>query len=811
MWKNMLKTAFRGLLRRKGHALINITGLATGMAACLLIFAWVQHETGFDRHHRNAGRTYRMASSLNFAGKQSRVATMPAPLAATLRAEFPEVEAAVRFRPFDAGFVRAGQRLFKEERFVYADPGLFEIFTIPLEKGQAASALREPGSLILSRRTADRLFPGTDPVGQTVTLENNAVCEVTGVYTDFPDASHFHFDAMLSMAGLEESRDTHWLTDNFYTYLLLRTGADPARVEARFPELIRSRFSPVTERLMGKSYTQMESEGQIRIRYWLQPLGSIHLDSDLRNEFEPNGSRQRVWVFSCIAVFILIIAAVNFINLTIALASVRTREAGIRKTAGAGRGSLIRQFLCESILLSLLALSLALLLAHSVLPAFNRMADREMSLSLAGNAGLWGTLAVMVLAAGLLAGLYPALLFSASNPVRILKGDYRLPGGRNGLRRLLVVFQFATASVLITGTVVVYRQLEYIHSKPLGFGRQQVLVVEDTQRLGERAEVFRQEVLKNPGFLSGSVAGVLPLPTNQTYNGVLFPDLRQHENATNIMAQWSVDPDYLDTLQIKLASGRNFSRERPADRQAVLINESAARVIGWKEPAGHLIGVPRPRQLPKIVLDSYTVIGVVKDFHFESLRDAIRPLVIFNRPVPERVVFRLDTARLPESLGWLDQVWRRLAPGQRLNYSFLDSQFAAAYRTDQNFGRLIGIFAALAVGVGCLGLLGLASFLTRQRTKEIGIRRVLGASTGQSLLLLGREYLVLVLVANLLAGPLAWWLMSRWLSNFTYRIEPGLLPFAAALLATGILTAATVIQAAWHTARLNPADSLRTE
>ena len=627
MLKNYLKTAWRNVARHKGYSFINILGLAVGLACCLLITLFVKHELSYDRYNQKADRIFRVTEFARFAGQEANIGTVPAPLAAACLQEFPEVEATVRFREQGNIIVQHGERSYTESRLMFADSSIFQVFTLPLRRGNPQTALAEPRTIVLSETAARKYFGVVDPIGRLLRLDNREDYRISGVFRDIPANSHFRFDMIASLESLEESRQTHWIYNNFFTYLLLRPGSDPVALQAKFPDFIRKYLGPWISQNLGRSIDELFASG-VRLEFYLQPLPDIHLHSQLKTEINVNGDIRVIYLFSAIALLILAIAAINFINLATARSAGRSREAGIRKVLGSERRQLVRQFLADSLLLSALAILLALLLTAIALPWFNKLTAKEIDLAGAGIGFVAASALLMTLLVGLLAGFYPAWKLAGARPAEVLKGKLAsgVRGGR--LRAVLVVFQFAISMILIIGTLVVFRQLHFIQNKNLGFDKDQVLVLQNAYLLEKQTVTFKNEMLKHPAFVSATVSGYLPVPPSDSYNVSLFPKGNVIGSRAVNAQNWTVDSDYIKTMGMKIAAGRDFAKDAPADDTAVIINQAAARQFGWQEPLGQQISFPPLDSNLKTFTDR-TVIGVIEDFHFESLRSPIGPLVMF--------------------------------------------------------------------------------------------------------------------------------------------------------------------------------------
>jgi putative ABC transport system permease protein len=803
---NYLKIAARKIRRQKGYAIINIAGLAVGMACCLLIFLFVRNELSYDAYNKNADRIFRIATFFEYGGRGSFVSTAPPSMAPAVARELPGVEDTVRFRDKGSMIVRFGEKSFRERRFVYADPSLFSVFTIPLIQGDPATALVGPKSIVISESTARKYFGDANPVGKLLRVDDREDYQVTGVCGDIPSASHFHFDLIASLATLEESRDPHWGNSNFQTYLLLREDAEVKGLEAGCLTLARKYLGPEIQAMTNASLDSLLASGAAKVRYTLQPLKEIHLTSKTLTEFEPNGSTEVVYIFSAIALFVLLIAGFNFVNLSTARSAGRAREAGLRKVLGSERSQLVRQFLVESILTSSAAMAIGLVLASLALPWFNNLAGKDMSLLGTGGWVLAGSAAAVALMTGLLAGAYPALLISRATPALILKGKLAAGAGSGRLRGALVVLQFTISVVLLVGTAVVAKQLRYIQNRDLGYRKEQVLILNNAYLLGSQAEAFKDDMLKNSSVLSASISGFLPVPSSRDF-GTVFPKGEVLDERSTPMQKFQVDHDYIRTLGMKITAGRDFSRDFSTDSSATVINRAAARQFGWPDPVGKEITIP----ITMTETLDFRVIGVVEDFNYDSLKSAVGPLVMVLGRNTDNISFRFEAGKAGEAVRLLRDEWNRLAPGQPFEYSFLDERFSAVYESEEKLGVIFGILAGLAIFVACLGLLGLASYLAEQRTKEIGIRKVLGASAVEVIGLLLKEFAKWIVAANLIAWPLAYFAMRKWLEGFAFRTGIGIGVFLLSGLTVLAIALLSVGYQAVRAALANPVDSLHYE
>lgn len=805
---NYTKTALRNLFKHKGYSSINIMGLAIGMAACLLIILYVNHELSYDSFNRDADRIYRICFSGNMGGRDFDLCMAPAPMADVVLETYPEIEAAVRFHSQGSMIVQYGDNSFKEDRIVFADASFFDLFSIPLLKGNPQTALKEPHTLVLSQKTAEKYFRDVDPIGKILNLDNRTDFKVTGVFEEIPDNSHFHYDILLSMESHEDSKNQIWLSMNYPTYIRLREGAEYKILDAKFDELIQKYAIPQMSAFMGTSKDKSAGDVGILAEYFLQPLRSIHLHSDLLGELEPTSDVKYVYIFLAIALFIIIIAAINFTNLSTARSAGRAKEVGIRKVLGSLRKQLINQFLMESMVLSILSMIAALILVSLTLPFFNSLSGKALGMEdLGQNSMIFLVLAITIIS-GFLAGGYPAFLISGFRPVNVLKGRIRTGVKAGWFRSGLVVFQFTASTILIIGTFIVYYQLHFIQNKKLGYDKEQVVILNDTYLLWRQVETFKNTMLAYPEIVSGTVTNYLPITPSERNNTGVFPDGDKKSRRASPMQNWIVDRDYIRTMGMNIVEGRDFSKDHPTDVEAAIINQAMAKHFGWERPLEHTVGRGTSIQGG---FELYRVIGVVEDFHYDSLRENIGPLMMFLGRSTGSISFRIKTDDVAKTIGLIEKKWREFLPNAPFSYTFMDDRFAAMYQSEQRVGKIFGMFATLAVLIGCLGLFGLAAFTAEQRTKEIGIRKVLGATAPGIVRLLIREFLILIAVANVIAWPVAYFVMNRWLRDFAYRTSMGVWIFIVAGVLTLFIAMLTVIFQATKAALMNPIDSLRYE
>jgi putative ABC transport system permease protein len=807
MFKNYLKIAFRNLWKNKGFSAINIFGLASGLAICLLILFYVNNELGYDQYNTKADRIYRIDGDLQFGGNHFVLAQVPDPMGAALKQDFPQVEQYVRFRGHGGIMVKKGNQNIEEDKVIYTDSTLFSVFTLPMIQGDPTTALTQPNSVVITESTAQKYFNSTDVVGKTLTIGDTGNYKITGVIKDVPKQSHFHYDFFISIYGqLSPYEINQWTSNNFNTYIVLKKGTDPKALSRQLNGFVMRYVAPVFQS-MNITPEQFAKQGNY-LHYTLTPLQKIHLYSNKTGELEANGNIQYVYIFSLIAFFILLIACVNFMNLSTARSANRAKEVGVRKVLGSMRKYLISQFLSESILISFISLILALVIAALLLPYFNQLSGKDMTLDLFLRPWLLPAAVLLMIVVGLIAGSYPAFYLSSFKPVQVLKGKLAKGFKSSWLRSGLVVFQFCISIILVIGTLVIYRQLHYIQNKDIGFNRSHVLIIKNTDVLGKQAKVFADEVKKLNGVENATMSGYLPTAGWRS-DSPLFPDANADIKSAVSTQIWKVDENYIPTLGMKMAKGRNFSADFPTDSSAIIINEAAAKLFGFTDPLNRPLYYMN--DFPKKDLTKYHIIGVVKNFNFNTLREEVTPLCFLYQPQNGSVAFRIHSANIPNLVSMIQDKFKSLAPEQPFSYSFMDDDFNKIYSNEQRMGGISITFSVLAILIACLGLLGLITFAAEQRAKEIGVRKVLGANAGDIVSMLSKDFLKLVLVASLIAIPIAWLAMNKWLQGFAYRIDISWWILAIASLLAVLIALATIFYQAIKAAVANPVDSLRSE
>jgi putative ABC transport system permease protein len=807
MINNFFKIAIRNLVKNKIFSFINIFGLAMGLACCMFIALYVYNELAYDRYPEKADQMYRVEINATGNGTVETYPNVDIAVGEGMKNAFPEVQSYTRLLNSREIFVKQGPIQFKEKNLAYVDSNFMQLFSIPLIEGNIKTALKEPNSIVLTKAFAKKYFGNEEPLGKSL-IEGITTFKVTGMIDKVPNNSHFHFDAFMSMSTRGFTQQT-WSNIGFYTYLVLNVGANPKKLEAKFPELVRKYVVPEIVHDMGVSLAEAQKSVNT-FRFFLQPLTRIHLYSNTKYELEANGDIKYVYTFSALAVFIMLLACVNFINLSTAGSAKRAREVGIRKVMGSEKKQLVLQFLVESILLAYCAILFALIIVYALMPYFNQLAGKQVRFDFFFSYQSIIAILLLGLLVGILAGIYPAFFLSSFNTIRVLKGaSSTTTNHKSILRSGLVVFQFAVSTGLIIATIIVYQQLHYMQDKRLGYDKEQVLYLQDAYVLGDRnvQTAFKQTLLKDNRIVNASIG--TNVPGNPDMDGTqIYPkDKKSNENDAEIHADiFHIDYDYISTLGIHMSAGRNFSKDFPTDSFAIIINEAAVRDLGW--------GNQNP--LNKTIVTSgqhaYTVIGVVSDFHYVSVKQKIAPLMMRLGTVYRTgLIVKIKTADTRSLLADLKKQWDVFNPGAPFAYYFLDDQFASLYASEQKTGQIFTSFAVVAIIIACLGLFGLATYITQQRSKEIGIRKIFGASVRDVLVLVSKEFLLLVFLAFVIAVPVAWWGMHAWLRDFAYRINIGWWVFLTAGMTVLIIAVLTVSFQAIKAAIANPVKSLRTE
>jgi putative ABC transport system permease protein len=817
MFKNYFKIAWRNLAKEKMYSLIKIGGFALGIAACLLIALFISDELSYDRDFRNVDRIYRVLSVDKEYGKN---VYLQAPFSNVLKEDFPEVEQVGRLNRtelFGAGSneIRRSDKNMNthEEGFAYADQSLLELLNLPMVYGNQAHALDEPNTIVISKRIADKYFPNQDPVGKTFIINNNLPFRVgtainnnfskpyrIGGVIEFPERSHFQYDFLLTLKGVEfwPGEQNAWYANNYHTYVKLRPGTNVSSLEAKLSVINKKYIIPQALQFGLKDAEKLLK----RYNYKLQPLSDIYLNSEGIKDNLNHGDIRFVWLFGIIAGFILIIASINFINLSTAKSANRAKEVGLRKTVGSNKANLISQFLTESVLYSVLSFVLGIALADVFLPYFNTLSAKSLLIPWAAWWWLIPLLIISSVIVGISAGLYPAFYLSSFQPVSVLKGSLSSGSKRYTLRSALVISQFTISIILIIGTLIIYSQFGYILNKKLGFDKDQVVLLHGANTMGNQVTSLKNELLKLADVKSVSIGDYLPISGTKR-NGNSFWNERKRSMDPPAYGQfWQIDHDYINTMGMRIVKGRNFSIDMPTDSKVAIINQTLANQLGLTDPIGKRIMNGN---------QTFTVIGIVEDFNYESLKQEIGGMCLVLGNSPNIVSVKVNTSDMSRTIHTITGVWNRFSPNQPIRYTFLDESFARMYADVQRMGKIFSTFALLAVIIACMGLFALSSFMIVQRTKEIGIRKVLGASISSVVSILSKDFLMLVAVSNIIAWPVAYYFMNKWLQDFAYRIQISWWMFVLAGSLTLLIALVTVSWQAIKVATANPVEALRYE
>ena len=782
-------------------------GLAVGLATCLMILLYVLDELNYDKFNTKADRIYRLNNEIRFGQNYGLSAQNPALMGPEIVKEFPQVEQYTRLRWHGGFLVKKGENNVQENSIAYADSTLFEVFSLPVIDGNAKTALTEPHSMVITESIARKYFNRTEVVGKTLTINNKDIYKITAVIKDIPRQSHFQFDFFLPFIENPDSRSDDWLSENYNTYILLRKAEKPGALTTQINAMNDRFIGPELQNVIHLSLADFKKGGGF-VKISTVPLLDIHLHSNINGELYPNGSIQFVYIFSSIAVFILLIACINFMNLATASSANRAREVGVRKVLGSLQSNLIGQFLTESLLISFIALVLAIGFACLILPYFNQLAQKQIQISALFQPAMLLSLLALMFVVGILAGSYPAFVLSAYKPVEVLKGSFTSGFKGSWLKNSLVVFQFVISIFLIASTIVIYSQLGYIRNRDIGFNRKQILVINGTGSLGNRVDAFKEDLLHLKGVQAITASGYLP--TNFVRNNnAFFTSPTFEQNSSVSMQDWGVDEHYIPTLGIQLELGRNFSSQFPTDSGAVIINEAAARLMGNKNLFNKPIYQFADIKTKKVQV--YHIIGVMKNFNFSTLRDAVTPLGLFLRKDEWSILVRYNASDAARVVNEIRIKWRSFVPAEPFDYTFMDDQFNELYNGEKQTGQIFITFAILAILIASLGLLGLVTYAAAQRTREIGIRKVLGATVAGIVAMITKDFLKLVLLASLIAFPFIWLAMNKWLQGFAYRIGISWWIFLTAAFVALLIALLTVSYQSIRAALTNPVKSLRSE
>ncbi|MCB2220735.1 MAG: ABC transporter permease [Bacteroidetes bacterium] len=808
MLTKLFNYSIRALKKQKTYVLINILGLAIGLACSLIIILFINYELSFDQFNVNKDRLYRVILNGKIGGQEVTVTSTASPIGPAMHDEFPEVENFLRMNSWGETIIRHNDDRFIEDFFMEADSSFFEFFSIPLLQGNIKTVLNEPHTAVLSESTANKIFGEVNPVNQLLSIGNDTTYyKITGIYADIPETSHFKANAIGSFMTNRRANDNQWLANSFSTYVLLYPNTDPGTVDDRFASLIEKHVGPEIVRFIGISIQEFLAQGN-KYNYFLQKLTDIHLDPSIEQDFKPANDPKYLWIFGSIAVLIIIIASINFMNLSTAQAGKRAKEVGIKKVSGSTRGLLIAQFLIETIILSLLALLLTIFITQMSLPYFNKLLGIHLSMGYFSN---WFTIPALIIGAtiiGLIAGSYPAFYLSAFNPYMVLKG--MRVGNRKGfkLRSVLVVLQFSISIILIVGTLIMFRQINFMLNKDLGFDKEHVLVLREASTLGKKVNSFKDEINQIPGVLSVAASTAVPGHNNNN-NGYMVKG--RPEDSFLLQTNW-VDYDYLETYGLELASGRFFDKKFATDKEACVVNENAVHHYSFDDPFS--VRFLNPPDDENEEMKYMPIIGVVHDFHFESLKSDIAPHIMRFKNEDNNwgyISIKLSPNAGSETIEAIERTWESFANNDPMQYFFMDKDFDRLYKEEQQNGQLAIVFSILAIFIASLGLYGLTSFTVQQRTKEIGVRKTFGASLNNLWFLVSKEIMILVLISTAIAWPLIYWVADNWLQNYHYRIHLRVIDFLTGFIIALIIALATTSYRTIKTALVNPSESLRYE
>jgi putative ABC transport system permease protein len=812
MFRNFIKIALRNIIKHKSYVFINVLGLSIGIACSILIVLFVLQELSYDKFNNKFKRIYRVYLSGKIGPSEVEGAWTAPPTAAAFVQEFPEVEDAVRMDNWGEVVVKYEDKSFIEKHFMLADSSFFNIFSIPLIQGDPSTALAKPYTVVITRETAQKYFGNEDPVGKMIRVNTDtSYFTITGVIDKVPVNAHFEFDLLASFLTHRRANDDFWLSNSFYTYLLLKEGSSEEELEEKIPAVLEKYIGPQLQEAIGITLEEFAAAGN-RYGLYLQPLADIHLNPDIEHGLKPSNDKKYIYIFSMIAFLIILLATINYMNLSTAQSANRSREVGLRKVVGSTRKSLVIQFLVESVVLTVISLILAVILVEYFLPYFNKYINLQLSIYYFNNWYIIPGLLLITVLIGILAGIYPSLFMATFRPVQILSGKLK-QGAKSGiLRSILVIAQFFISILIILCTIIIYRQINYMLNKDLGFRKEQLLVLRRADAIGkEKINVFKQEIKKYPGVINATNSTAVPgYPNN---NSAFLVEGWSPDKTVGMQVNW-IDYDYFDTYELKLKeeAGRIFSEEFATDTAAAIINESAVRQFGLEKPLEIRFMQPTDRPEKFIYLQ---VIGIVKNFHYQSLHEDIYPHVFLHKP--ERwdwggyITIRISPDNMNETIKHIEDTWDKFTSNDPIQYFFLDEEFNNIYQEEKRTSKLSLGFAILAIFIACLGLYGLTSFAAEKKTREIGIRKVMGASITEIIVLFIREIAGLILVSTLIAWPLAFFIMKNWLQNFYYRIDLSFIEFLLAFLIALAIAFLTVSYTVYTAAIKNPAKALQYE
>ena len=803
MIRNYLKTGWRNIIKNRGTFAVNIIGLAVGIASVIMILLYVSSELSYDRFNEKADRIARVVFRANINGEEMKEAVVMAPVAETLKKDLPEIADATRLAKSFNNRVEYNGTYYGQSSMGYVDPNFFNVFTLPITSGNQNTPLDKPNTAVISETLAKNIFGNTDPVGKTLRITNrDEDYTVSAVMKDIPENSHFHFDILASTLGYANASKTSWMQSDFFTYLVLKDEKDLAKVEAKLPEITKKYMGPQMIDEIGMSYEEFQQDNDLGL--FLQPLTDIHLHSDFSDAttLEQGGDIKYIYIFSIVAIFMLVIACINFMNLATASASKRSKEVGIRKVLGSNKKQLIYQFLAEAFISTVLASILAIIIFAISLPGFNQLAGKSLEFTSLLNPSYILSLITLIFVITILAGGYPAFYLSSFNPLNALKSKFSGSGKNSGIRGGLVVFQFVISAGLILATLVVNQQMNYIQNKDIGYEKDQLLVVRNTYLLEKNEDNFIEEIKSDPRVENVTHSAFVPAGESDNEVGGIF----QNGEFLRRMFFYNVDENYIPTMGMELLAGRNFSKNYGDESNNVIINERAAEALGFGKDA---VGKTIQRDTDEGLRDIH-VIGIIKNFNWKSLHQEIEPLILKMNPYGG-VIIRSKTADMSGIIQNLNTDWNSYNPKEALNYSVLDESYKHTYLKERKMGTILTLFTFLTIIVACLGLFGLVTFTAEQRFKEIGIRKVLGSSVAQIVALLSKDFIKLVGFSFLIAFPISYYLMNKWLQDFAYRIEIKWWLFLLAAIITLGIAFVTIGIKSFKAASMNPIKSIKTE
>jgi len=808
MISNFLKIAIRNLLRHKTYILINISGLAIGLACSIMIILFVAYELSYDRFNEKKDNIYRLILNGKFGDAELNGAYTAAPTAAAFLEDFPEVIDAARLDRWAEVVIKYDDKSFVEKDMILVDSSFFNIFSFDLIQGNENDVLNAPYKLVLTESTAKRYFGDRDPVGKQLRINSDTTYyTITGILKDPPENCHFNFTMAGSFLSHSRALDDFWLSNSFNTYILLEDGTSADKLETKIPALLEKYVGPQLKKFLGISTKEFTEAGN-QYGLYLQPLTDIHLNNEIDHSLKPTNDKKYIYIFSVIAVLVIVIAAINYMNLSTARSAGRSKEVGIRKVVGSSKGNLVRQFLFESVIMSFLALIIAVLLVELTMPYFNDLINMHLSLNYFGKWYIVPGLIILSLIVGVLAGSYQAFYLSSFRPVTVLSGKVK-SGLKNGnFRSFLVVIQFAISIIIILGTLIIYQQISYMQNKDLGFNKERLMAIRRAGALGDKTETFKQEIARYPGVTQASISTAVPGHPNNN-NGYMIEG-RGADHTILMNTTW-IDYEHLETYKFQLDEGRFFSREFASDSSAIVINETAVRKFNLKDPIGTRF--MQPADEPN-TFNYLTVIGVVKDFHFQSLHNEIQPHVFILRPGDWHwgsVTVRLAPRDMNRAINNIENTWKKHTLNEPMQYYFVDEDFNSLYQQEKRNSKVALGFSVFSIFIATLGLFGLTAFTTEQRTREIGIRKVLGASGKNVVFMLMKEILILISISTIIAWIVSWFVMQNWLQNFYYRISLQPAPFFYAFLSALVIALLTILHRSLKASKTNPAMAIKYE